>query len=136
MYGCGPSTIGRQWYNQSAAALGNIIGGALFMGLCEHAMNHWKSPIFRSRGAGTGTLAGHEVESTRRAQDSSTSSLIRTASLNRSSKRQRQGEYPDQSMSGCGRENEEASTFSSWVETLFGRREGDQRRHRHSKDMV
>ena len=68
MYGA-HSTIGRQWYNQSAAVLGNIIGGAIFIGLMEHLLNHWRSPIFRSHHPHSGTLVGHDVESTRRARD-------------------------------------------------------------------
>jgi hypothetical protein len=65
MYGA-QSTIGRLWYNQSAAALGNIVGGAVFIALVAHGMNHWDSPIFVSDG---GTLLGHDVESTRRAKE-------------------------------------------------------------------
>ncbi|RVX71437.1 hypothetical protein B0A52_05009 [Exophiala mesophila] len=138
MYGAGPSTIGRQWYNQSAAALGNIIGGAIFMGLCEHVMNHWKSPIFRSRGAGTGTLTGHEVESTRRAQDNSTTSLIRVASLSTSNRRQRHVEEEETGTprSGESRENEDERKLPSWFESLLGRREGSKGRQSHPKDMV
>ncbi len=64
MYGAS-STIGHLWYNQSAAALGNLVGGAIFIGLAAHIMNHWKSPIFISDG---GTLLGHDVESTTRAR--------------------------------------------------------------------
>ncbi|KAG9126583.1 hypothetical protein FRC07_002891 [Ceratobasidium sp. 392] len=67
MYGA-PSTIRRQWFNQSAAIPGNLIGGAIVIGLAEHLMNHWHSPIFRSH-EGAGTLAAHDVESTRRARD-------------------------------------------------------------------
>ncbi|CAE6500549.1 unnamed protein product [Rhizoctonia solani] len=67
MYGA-PSTIRRQWFNQSAAIPGNLIGGAIVIGLAEHLMNHWRSPIFRTK-EGTGTLAAHDVESTRRARD-------------------------------------------------------------------
>lgn len=65
MYGS-PSTIGRLWYNQSAAACGNVVGGAVFIGLTAHLMNHWKSPVFRS--SLMGTLMAHDVESTRRAR--------------------------------------------------------------------
>lgn len=68
MYGA-HSSIGRLWYNQSAAALGNIVGGAIFIGLIEHLLNHWKSPIFRSHHPHDGTLLGHDIESTRRARD-------------------------------------------------------------------
>jgi hypothetical protein len=67
MYGA-PTTIRRQWFNQSAAIPGNLIGGAIVIGLAEHLMNHWHSPIFRTH-QGTGTLAAHDVESTRRARD-------------------------------------------------------------------
>lgn len=67
MYG-GNSTIGRMWYNQSAAVCGNILGGVIFIGLVAHLMNHWSSPIFRSV-PGAGTLAAHDVESSRRARD-------------------------------------------------------------------
>ncbi|CAE7150690.1 unnamed protein product [Rhizoctonia solani] len=67
MYGA-PSTIRRQWFNQSAAVPGNLIGGAIVIGLAEHLMNHWRSPIFRTK-EGAGTLAAHDVESTRRARD-------------------------------------------------------------------
>lgn len=68
MYGA-QSTIRRQWYNQSAAVCGNIVGGVIFIGLVEHLMNHWQSPIFRSVHPGAGTLAAHDVESSRRARD-------------------------------------------------------------------
>ncbi|CUA74959.1 putative transporter YrhG [Bacillus subtilis subsp, subtilis str. 168] [Rhizoctonia solani] len=67
MYGA-PSTIRRQWFNQSAAIPGNLIGGAIVIGLAEHLMNHWRSPIFGTT-EGAGTLAAHDVESTRRARD-------------------------------------------------------------------
>ena len=66
MYGA-PSTIGRLWYNQSAAVVGNILGGAIFTGLVAHLMNHWKSPLFSSDEGGT--LLAHDVESTRRARE-------------------------------------------------------------------
>lgn len=66
MYGA-PSSIGRIWFNQSATIPGNLIGGAIVIGLSEHLMNHWHSPFFR--GYGVGTLAAHDVESTRRARD-------------------------------------------------------------------
>jgi hypothetical protein len=64
MYGA-PSTIGRLWYNQSAAVAGNLVGGAIFVGLAAHLMNHWKSPIFS---ATEGTFQGHDLESTHRAR--------------------------------------------------------------------
>ncbi|KAF8610188.1 hypothetical protein BDV93DRAFT_431532 [Ceratobasidium sp. AG-I] len=67
MYGA-PSTIGRQWFNQSAAIPGNLVGGAIVIGLAEHLMNHWQSPFFHTA-EGSGTLAAHDVESTRRARD-------------------------------------------------------------------
>ncbi|KAG8740360.1 hypothetical protein FRC10_004399 [Ceratobasidium sp. 414] len=44
LYGA-PSTIGRLWFNQSAAALGNMVGGAIVIGLTLHLMNNWVSPI-------------------------------------------------------------------------------------------
>lgn len=65
MYGA-PSTIGRLWYNQSAAMLGNLIGGAIFIGLAAHLMNHWSSPFF---GGARGTLLGQDMDSTRRARE-------------------------------------------------------------------
>lgn len=68
LYGA-DSTIGRLWYNQSAAVLGNLIGGAIFIGLMEHLLNHWSSPLFRSHHPHAGTLLGHDVESTRFARD-------------------------------------------------------------------
>lgn len=67
MYGA-QSTIGRLWFNQSAALCGNIIGGVLVIGVAVHFMNHWKSPIFNTV-TGAGTLAAHDVESSRRAKD-------------------------------------------------------------------
>jgi hypothetical protein len=62
MYGA-PSTIGRLWYCQSAAVCGNLIGGAIFIGMVAHLANHWKSPIFSTEEPGTGLA--HDVESTR-----------------------------------------------------------------------
>ncbi|CAE6387386.1 unnamed protein product [Rhizoctonia solani] len=44
LYGA-PSTIARLWFNQSAALCGNIIGGAVVIGLNLHLMNSWISPI-------------------------------------------------------------------------------------------
>lgn len=44
LYGA-PSTIGRLWFNQSAAICGNFVGGAVVVGLTMHLMNNWKSPI-------------------------------------------------------------------------------------------
>lgn len=72
MYGA-PSTIGRLWFNQSAALLGNLIGGAFVVALSMHLMNHWVSVLPDALGGGkpleAGTVAAHDVESTRRAQD-------------------------------------------------------------------
>jgi hypothetical protein len=62
MYGA-PSTIGRLWYCQSAAVCGNLVGGALFIGMVAHLANHWRSPIFTTNELGTGLA--HDVESTR-----------------------------------------------------------------------
>jgi len=42
MYGA-PSTIARFWYNQSAAIVGNYVGGGLLIAGSMHAMNHWVS---------------------------------------------------------------------------------------------
>ena len=42
MYGA-PSTIARFWYNQSAAIVGNYIGGGLIIACSLHALNHWVS---------------------------------------------------------------------------------------------
>ncbi|CAE6432734.1 hypothetical protein ACGC1H_006765 [Rhizoctonia solani] len=44
LYGA-PSTIGKLWFNQSAAVCGNFIGGAVVVGLSMHLMNSWKSPV-------------------------------------------------------------------------------------------
>ncbi|KAG9087814.1 hypothetical protein FRC06_002350, partial [Ceratobasidium sp. 370] len=52
----------------SATAPGNLVGGAIVIGLAEHLMNHWHSPFFEMH-HGAGTLAAHDVESTRRARD-------------------------------------------------------------------
>jgi hypothetical protein len=68
LYGS-PITVGWMFFNQSAAVLGNIIGGALVMGTSEHAMNHWTSPIPFERGHAAGTLAAGDVESTRKAKE-------------------------------------------------------------------
>jgi malonyl CoA-acyl carrier protein transacylase len=57
------------FYNQSAAILGNIIGGALVIGTFEHAMNHWESPLPWEKGHAIGTLAAHDVESSRKANE-------------------------------------------------------------------
>lgn len=76
MYGA-PSTIGRLWYNQSAAVLGNIVGGAIFIGLAAHLMNHWKTP-FTSHDK-EGTLLGHDAEATKRAVDTTQRTITRTS---------------------------------------------------------
>jgi formate/nitrite transporter len=68
LYGS-PITIGWMFFNQSAAVLGNFIGGAILMGTTEHAMNHWRSPIPFERGHAPGTLAAGDVESTRKAKE-------------------------------------------------------------------
>ncbi|KAG8754143.1 hypothetical protein FRC11_006836 [Ceratobasidium sp. 423] len=44
LYGA-PSTVGKLWFNQSAAICGNFIGGAIVVGLSMHLMNSWKSPV-------------------------------------------------------------------------------------------
>ena len=80
MYGA-PSTIGRLFFNQSAAILGNLVGGAIFVGLAAHLMNHWRSPFFEL--GNHGTLLGHDGESTRRAREVQTMEegrLVRVAS--------------------------------------------------------
>jgi len=75
MYGA-PTTIGRLWFNQSAAALGNAVGGSIVIATTMHLMNHWQSILPARYGGGLtkeeGTLAAHDVESTRRAQDFAT----------------------------------------------------------------
>lgn len=68
LYGS-PITVGWMFFNQSAALLGNFIGGAIVMGTSEHAMNHWKSLIPFERGHAAGTLAAADVESTRKAKE-------------------------------------------------------------------
>ncbi|KAG8794775.1 hypothetical protein FRC17_008231 [Serendipita sp. 399] len=62
-------TVGWMFYNQSAAVLGNAIGGALVIGTVEHAMNHWVSPLPWESGHPVGTLAAHDVESSRKANE-------------------------------------------------------------------
>lgn len=62
-------TVGWMFYNQSAALLGNAIGGAIAIGTAEHAMNHWASPLPWERGHAVGTLAAHDVESQRKAKE-------------------------------------------------------------------
>ncbi|QRV83154.1 formate/nitrite transporter family protein [Ceratobasidium sp. AG-Ba] len=44
LYGA-PTTIARLWFNQSAALVGNMVGGAIVIGLTLHLMNHWVSPL-------------------------------------------------------------------------------------------
>ncbi|ELU40539.1 formate/nitrite transporter domain-containing protein [Rhizoctonia solani AG-1 IA] len=44
LYGA-PSTVGKLWFNQSAAICGNFIGGAVVVGLGMHLINSWKSPV-------------------------------------------------------------------------------------------
>jgi len=68
LYGS-PITVGWIFYNQSAALLGNLVGGAIIMGTAEHAMNHWNSPIPFEQGHAAGTLAAGDVESTRKAKE-------------------------------------------------------------------
>lgn len=68
LYGS-PITVGWMFFNQSAALLGNFIGGAIVMGTSEHAMNHWNSPIPFEQGHAAGTLAAGDVESTRKAKE-------------------------------------------------------------------
>jgi formate/nitrite transporter len=68
MYGA-DSSIGWMFFNQSAVVLGNAIGGALFMALSEHVMNHWESPVPFLKGHLEGTLAAHDVESSRKAKE-------------------------------------------------------------------
>jgi hypothetical protein len=63
------TTIGWMFFNQSAAVLGNAIGGAIFMGTSEHMMNHWQSPLPWEMGHAPGTLTGGDVESTRKARE-------------------------------------------------------------------
>lgn len=56
-------------FNQSAVALGNAVGGAIVMAATEHAMNHWRSPLPWEKNHEEGTLAAHDVESTRQARE-------------------------------------------------------------------
>ncbi|CEL57011.1 putative transporter YrhG OS=Bacillus subtilis (strain 168) GN=yrhG PE=3 SV=1 [Rhizoctonia solani AG-1 IB] len=44
LYGA-PSTVGKLWFNQSAAICGNFIGGAVVVGLSMHLINSWKSHV-------------------------------------------------------------------------------------------
>jgi hypothetical protein len=57
------------FFNQSAALLGNFVGGAIVMGTSEHVMNHWNSPIPFEHGHAAGTLTAGDVESTRKAKE-------------------------------------------------------------------
>jgi formate/nitrite transporter len=68
LYGS-PMSIGWMFFNQSAALVGNAIGGIIVMATSEHAMNHWMSPIPFERGHAAGTLAAGDVESTRKAKE-------------------------------------------------------------------
>lgn len=63
------TTIGWMFFNQSAAVLGNAIGGAVFMGTSEYFMNHWQSRLPWEIGHAPGTLAAGDVESTRKAME-------------------------------------------------------------------
>jgi hypothetical protein len=63
------TSIGWMFYNQSAAILGNFIGGALVVGTSAHAMNHWASPLPWEMGHAAGTMAAHDVESQRKANE-------------------------------------------------------------------
>ncbi|KAG8757603.1 hypothetical protein FRC14_001894 [Serendipita sp. 396] len=89
-------TVGWMFYNQSAAVLGNAIGGAIVIGTVEHAMNHWVSPLPWESGHPVGTLAAHDVESSRKANEfrpveekERMKELTRTRSMNRTMTRQR-----------------------------------------------
>ncbi|CAG7845985.1 Uncharacterized transporter YrhG [Serendipita indica DSM 11827] len=62
-------TFGWMMFNQSAAVLGNFVGGAIAIGTVEHAMNHWTSPLPWEEGHAVGTLAAADVESTRKAKE-------------------------------------------------------------------
>lgn len=44
LYGA-PSTIGRLWFNQTAAACGNMVGGVIVIGTTLHLINNWISPV-------------------------------------------------------------------------------------------
>jgi hypothetical protein len=63
------TTFGWMLFNQSAAVLGNLIGGALVIGTSEHAMNHWATVVPWEQGHATGTLAAHDIESSRKANE-------------------------------------------------------------------
>ena len=63
------SNVGWLFYNQSAAILGNFVGGALVMATAEHAMNHWATVLPWEKGHAAGTLAAHDVESSRKANE-------------------------------------------------------------------
>jgi formate/nitrite transporter len=68
MYGA-DSSIGWMFFNQSAVALGNFVGGAIVMAGTTHAMNHWHSPLPWEKGHEYGTVMAHDVESTRKAKE-------------------------------------------------------------------
>ena len=68
LYGA-DSSIGWMFFNQSAVVLGNFVGGAIVMAGSEHAMNHWQTVLPWERGHDEGTLAAHDVESTRKARE-------------------------------------------------------------------
>ncbi|KIM29025.1 hypothetical protein M408DRAFT_329061 [Serendipita vermifera MAFF 305830] len=63
------SSVGWMFYNQSAAILGNAVGGALVMATSEHAMNHWATVLPWEKGHAAGTMAAHDVESSRKANE-------------------------------------------------------------------
>jgi len=78
MYGA-DTTAGLMWFNQSAAGLGNIVGGGLVLAGSEHLLNHWKSPLPWHAGHPRGSLFAHDVESTRRAKDPYTPPRVLTS---------------------------------------------------------
>ena len=95
------TTVGWMFFNQSAAVLGNVIGGAIFMGTSEHLMNHWQSPLPWELGHAPGTLAAGDVESTRKAKEGRTvdekqqmKDLVRVRSRNISPSRRRTSTLP------------------------------------------
>lgn len=62
-------TFGWVLFNQSASLLGNFVGGALVMATSEHAMNHWQTVLPWEKGHAAGTMAAHDVESSRKANE-------------------------------------------------------------------
>lgn len=95
------TTVGWMFFNQSAAVLGNAIGGAIFMGTSEYLMNHWQSPLPWELGHAPGTLAAGDVESTRKAKEDRTvdekqqmKDLVRARSRNISPSRRRTSTLP------------------------------------------